>query len=214
MRPVALRHFQSGKWMVVSAPMEWASEYVFMFATGTMLGTAAVGALRASQNVAAMTSLLFLSLLNLVPSKAARHYQAGGMAEMYTYLRRVTAVGATATAALCLALAAFPEFWLGLLFGDEFLAYGELVRWWALVYTVNFFALPLRAGLRVLERTRPVFIARLSATVFAVSAAAGLIGWLGLRGATLGVLATKVILILVLWWLFVAFRKHDQHPEN
>ncbi|MGD2047615.1 MAG: MATE family efflux transporter [Gemmatimonadota bacterium] len=209
MASITSRNYRSAKWMVVSAPLEWASEYVFFFVTGSVLGTGDVGALRATQNVAAMTSLLFLSLLNVVPPGAARHYQEGGIGAMNAYLRRVTLMGATATVAVCLVLATFPEFWLGLLFGSEFVGYGELVRWWALVYTVNFFALPLRSGLRALERTRPVFISRLAGTVFAAAAAGILISRMGLRGAPIGVLGTKAILVSLLWWLFMRSGRRD-----
>jgi O-antigen/teichoic acid export membrane protein len=206
MVPVARRHYQSAKWMVVSSPLEWASEYIFIFATGSVLNTAMVGALRASQNIAALTSLLFLSLLNVVPAKAAHHLHRGGRAAMDGYLRRTTAAGTGATAAVCLVMAAFPEFWLGLFFGEEFLGYGELVRWWALVYTVNFFVLPLRSGLRALEITLPVFGARLASALFAAGAAVALISGLGLRGAPIGVLGTKVILVGLMWWPFARSR--------
>ncbi len=202
MRPIAARHFNTAKWMVISEPIEWASEYVFMFATGTLLGPAAVGALRASQNVAAMTSILFLGLLNVVPSRSAWHFHQGGVAALNKYLRRVTKFGAPATGAICLVFAAFPAFWLNFFFGEEFVAYGELVRWWALVYTVNFLVLPLRSGLRALERTRPVFTARLGGGIFAVLAASFLISEIGLPGAAIGVLGTKIITVCLMWWLF------------
>jgi len=207
--PVLVRHYESGKWMVISAPFDWASEYVFFFVTGSVLATADVGALRASQNIAAMTSILFLSLLNVVPQRAARHLHTGGRASMDAYLRRVTIMGAALTGGVCLVIAAVPEFWLGLLFGSEFVGYGEIVRWWALVYTVNFFVLPLRSGLRALEATQPVFTARIVASVFAVAVAWFLVSWLGLRGAPIGVLATKVVLVGTMTWLFTRARDRE-----
>jgi O-antigen/teichoic acid export membrane protein len=207
MGPVARRHFRSAKWMVVSEPIEWASEYVFIFATGTLLGPVAVGALRASQNIAGMTSILFLGLLNVVPSKASAHFHTGGLQAMNRYLRRITLAGTPVTAGICLVIAASPDFWLGLLFGSEFVGYGELVRWWALFYTINFFVLPLRSGLRALERTRPVFVARLGSAAFAVLTAGVLISSFELRGAVIGLLATKVITVGLLGWLFRATQR-------
>jgi O-antigen/teichoic acid export membrane protein len=128
---------------------------------------------------------------------------------MDAYLRRVTIMGAALTGGVCLVIAAVPEFWLGLLFGSEFVGYGEIVRWWALVYTVNFFVLPLRSGLRALEATQPVFTARIVASVFAVAVAGVLISWLGLRGAPIGVLATKVVLVGTMTWLFTRARDRE-----
>jgi O-antigen/teichoic acid export membrane protein len=207
MRAVAVRHYHASKWMVMSYPIEWASEYIFMFAAGTFLGTAAVGALRASQNVAAMTNILFLSLTNVVPASAARHLHEGGMAAMSRYLRGVTLTAGSATAAICLMFAVAPAFWLRLLFGEEFAQYGELVRWWALYYTVSFFALPLRSAFRAMERTRPVFTSRLMGACFALISFGILVPWLGLRGAVLGALVTKTIAVLWMWRLYRGFAK-------
>ena len=202
MRTVAVRHYRASKWMVMSNPIEWASENIFMFATGAFLGTTAVGALRASQNVAAMTNLLFLSLMNVVPVRAARHLHEGGPAAMSRYLRRVTLTGGLATVAMCLIFAVAPEFWLRLLFGEEFAHYGELVRWWALYYAISFFSLPLRSGLRAKEETRPIFTSRLLGGCFALAFAGSLIPWLGISGAVIGALATKTIATLRLWQLY------------
>jgi O-antigen/teichoic acid export membrane protein len=209
MVPVAVRHYESAKWMVVSSPLEWAGEYVFIFATGSVINTAAVGALRASQNIAALTSLLFLSLLNVVPARAAHHLHRSGRAAMDRYLLRTTVFGAGVTGAVCLVIALFPEFFLGLLFGDEFRGYGEIVRWWALVYTVNFFVLPLRSGLRALEITLPVFVARVAHAAFAAAFAVPLISLMGLSGAPIGVLGAKVILVALMWWPFAQSRRAE-----
>ena len=199
---VTARHYHASKWMVMSQPIEWASEYVFMFAAGTFLGTAAVGALRASQNVAAVTSILFLGLLNVVPARAARHLHEGGMAGMSAYLRRVTLTAGSATVAICLVLALTPAFWLGLLFGGEFTGYGELLRWWCLYYVINFFALPLRSGFRAMEKTRPVFTSWLVGAGFAMISVGFVIPWFGLRGAVIGAVLTKAIATAWLWYLY------------
>jgi O-antigen/teichoic acid export membrane protein len=156
-----------------------------------------------------MTNILFLSLTNVVPAGAARHLHEGGMAEMSRYLRRVTLAAGSATAVLCLMFAVAPAFWLRLLFGEAFAEYGELVRWWALYYTVSFFALPLRSGLRAMEKTRPVFTSRLLGASFALISFGILVPWLGLRGAVIGALATKTITVLWLWRLYRRFEQES-----
>ncbi len=209
MRAIAARHYHASKWMVVSEPIEWASEYIFMFATGTLLGTTAVGALRATQNIAAMTNILFLSLMNVVPASAARHLHKAGMAAMNRYLRDVAVIGGLATIAVCIVLAAAPTFWLHLLFGDEFRPYGDLVRWWALYYAVNFFAMPLRSGLRAMEKTRPVMSARLMGACVAVATVGLFVPWLGVRGAVIGALTAKTVTSVRLWQLYVRYQREQ-----
>ncbi|MGD2137009.1 MAG: MATE family efflux transporter [Gammaproteobacteria bacterium] len=200
-RSVAVRHYQSSKWVTASAPLEWISENAFIFAAGSIVGSAGVGAVRATQNIVGVAHILFNGLLNVVQVRAAKHYSLGGVAALAGYLRQVAWTSGSATAAVCLVFAIAPGFWLRLFYGEEFVIYGELVRWWALVYTVNIFILPLRAGLRALETTRPIFTSRVGAALFALVSAAGIIGWVGLEGAVIGILIAKTILVLSLWWL-------------
>jgi len=214
-RAVAVRHYQSSKWVTASAPLEWVSENAFIFAAGSVVGPAGVGAVRAAQNIVGIAHILFNGLVNVVQVRAAKYYSQGGVAALSGYLRQVAWSSGLATAAVCLAFAIAPAFWLQLFYGEEFVAYGELVRWWALVYSVNIFILPLRAGLRALEATRPIFTSRVWAALFALVFAGSIINWLDLRGVVIGILLAKTILVLSLWWLgHVCFSAHPRSARS
>jgi O-antigen/teichoic acid export membrane protein len=199
-RATARRHYQSSKWVTASAPLEWVSENAYIFAAGSIVGSAGVGAARAAQNIVGVAHILFNGLLNVVQVRAAKYYNQGGLAALSCYLRQVAWSSGSATAAICLVFAIAPTFWLRLFYGEEFAVYGELVRWWALVYFVNIFILPLRAGLRAVETTRPIFMSRVWAALFALASAGMIIGWLDLKGAIIGILLSRMILVLSLWW--------------
>ena len=198
-RDIAARHYRSSKWPTLSAPLERVSEYAFYFGAGSLVGSAGVGALRAAQNMMGIAQILFLGLINVVQIKAAKHYGRDGLAALSKYLQQVAWMAGVATAVICLIFAITPAFWLRLFFGEEFVEFGELVRWWALAYTVNVFVLPLRSGLRALETTLPIFTSAMFAAIFAVVSASLVIDWLGLEGAAIGILLSKMIIVLVMW---------------
>jgi O-antigen/teichoic acid export membrane protein len=199
-RIVAMRHYRSSKWGTASAPLESLSEFAFFFAAGSIVGSAAVGAVRATQNIVGIAHIMFHGLLNVVRVSAAKRYTQGGLPELSSYLQQVAWKSGVATAVICLIFAVAPTFWLRLFFGEEFIQYGALVRWWALVYSVHVFVLPLRAGLWTLETTRPIFLSRIWAVLFALAAASAVISWFGLEGVVVGILISKLIIVLSLWW--------------
>lgn len=217
-RVVAVRHFQSSKWVAGSAPLEWLSEYIFYFAAGSFVGSAAVGAVRATQNIVGVAHILFNGLINVVQVRAAKYYGQAGLAALSKYLQQVTWLAGSTTAIICLIFAITPTFWLRLFYGDEYVEYGELVRWWALVYSVNIFILPLRTGLRVFETTRPIFTSRVWAALFAVASVMVVFDWFGHEGAVIGILFSKLIIVMSLWWgyrhYFSKFARTNVAAEN
>jgi len=194
---VCRRHWHFSKWMGASALLQWASANFFFIVAGAMLGAAAVGALRAAQALLGISFVFIQGLENVVPLRAAEHLTRGGKRALVAYLRRVAWLGGGATALVGLVAAIAPEFWLGLFFGESYVAYGHLLYWYAVIYVVIFASLPLRAGLRALERTRPIFLATVLAAVFSVTLAVPLIDTLGVMGAVVGLLIANLLLVAV-----------------
>jgi O-antigen/teichoic acid export membrane protein len=90
--------------------------------------------------------------------------------------------------------AAAPDFWLGLAYGDEYVGYGYLVRWYAVLYVVVFFAVPLRAGLRALEETLPILVSNLFAGLVALATFYPLLTNFGIAGAVAGMVVVQVVM--------------------
>lgn len=202
LKATAIRHWHFSKWLAGSSLMQWTSGNFFLISAGTVLGPTAVGALRAAQNLMGITHILFQGLENIVPIQASRYYHENGLVRLKSYLRQVVVNGGLATATIALTFSVAPEFWLALVFGDPFAVYGGLVRWYAILYLLMFFGLPLRAGLRAIEHVRPIFWGYLATSLFAVAAAYPLIELLGLSGAMIGMLLTQIVMLVVLWMGF------------
>lgn len=107
-------------------------------------------------------------------------------------------IGAVATGVVAVLAGVFSEFWLGVFYGDEFVVYGAVLRWYAVVYMLVFLGTPLRAWLRALEHTRPIFWATAGMLLFSLSSAYVLNVWCGLNGTMLGIFVSFVILQSIL----------------
>jgi O-antigen/teichoic acid export membrane protein len=197
---VMARHWNFARWLTASALLQWTTGNLFIVVAGGLLGATSVGALKAAQNVLGVTHILFQGLDNIVPARAAQIYAQSGVAELLAYLRRVTWAGVVPTTSIALLAAAVPAFWLRLFYGEAYLAYGYVLRWYALIYVVIFFGLPLRAGLRALEHTRPIFASYACATVFSLAACYPMVEWLGLYGVLGGILLTQLAMIAIMHW--------------
>ena len=207
LRTIASRHWRFSKWLTASALLYWTSGNLFIIAAAALLGTAAVGALKAAQNIMGITHILIQGLENIVPVRAASHLRHGGVKAMSAYLRRVTIIGGIATFAVAIVVAAVPELWLGMIYGTVYQGYGYLLQWYAAIYLLIYLSLPLRTALRALESTRPIFIAYLLMTMFSVIAAYPLVSSLSLKGVMLGLFGVNGILVATL--ALAVTRKRD-----
>ena len=200
---VAARHWHSARWLVPSTLLQWTSGNLFLIATAPMLGTAAVGAIRAVQNLFGLTHILLQGLDNFLPPRTAAVLQADGKAGVARYLGRWSGLCVVLAAAFGLVAAVWAEAWLTLFYGAEFASYGALMGWYAVIYLATFVIFPLRIGLRAVEHTRPVFLSYAGATAFTLVALYPLIDTFALQGAMAGILGTQLVIAGVLW---VAFR--------
>ncbi len=194
LRATAARHWRFSRWLAGSAVMQWVTANLFLLAAGALLGTAAVGALRAAQTLMGPCNILFQGLENVVPARAAWHFQHGGAAALVGYMKKIGLVFGLVTAGIAVVAAAAPDFWLGLAYGGEYVGYGYLVRWYAVIYLLAFLGVPFRAGLRAIEDTRSIFLSTALASVVGVAAAYPLLTELDVIGAVAGMLLVQILI--------------------
>lgn len=199
-RATAGRHWNMSKWLVPSALMQWTSGNFFTLAAGTLLGPVAVGAMRAAQNLMGVTHVFFQALDNWAPVRASHIQARQGVTGLRTFTRKLLLVtgGGTAIAALTLAVPA--GFWLELLYGGEYASHGWLVANYGAAYVLMALSAPYRYAFMALENTRPMFFGYFAATIFSISGVYPLIGFFGMTGAMIGVVATQLFLLSSLWW--------------
>jgi O-antigen/teichoic acid export membrane protein len=203
LRTTTSRHWHFSKWLTASALMQWTTKNLFTLLAGGLLGSSAVGALRAAQNFMGVVHIFFLGLENIVPVRAAQYFHEEGKKALCDFLKRFALFGGGATAVIAGIAAAAPELWLRLVFGQEYQGYGYVLQWFAASYMLGFFNLPLLAGLRAMEHVKVIFWSNVTTSVFALTVAYPLIQLLGLKGALAGGFLTNLIGLVVIW---VGFR--------
>ena len=144
--------------------------------------------------------ILFVGLENVVPAKAASILKNQGQGAMVAYLRKMGLFGGLLTVAVALIAAVAPEFWLNLLFGEEYQGYGYILQWYAAIYLVMFVSLILRMALRTIETTHPLFWVNLIGVLLSVLLAYPLINNFGLTGVVIGSLGIHLITLGALWF--------------
>ncbi len=198
------RHWTFGKWLVGSAVMRWTSQHLFVIIAGALLGTTAVGALRAAQNLMGVTNILFLGLENVVPLKAARKFHRGGRARLVAYLWRVTLFGGLAVGSIAAVMLIAPVTLLTVVYGAQFGDYGFILQWYAVIFLVMFISLPVRMGLRAVERTSSLLWANVGTTLFTLIAAYPLIAAYDVLGVLLGLVVLHSIGFVI---VLIGFKK-------
>lgn len=195
---VMLRNWGVSKWLSASAVLQWFSGNLFIVTAGAVLGSSVVGGIKAAQNIIGVAHIIFQGLENIVPVKASLALTNQGVGGLLQYLKKVTVIGSLVMVFVCFFMIVFSNDLMIIVYGDVFKEYGVALQWYSVIYVFVFFCLPLRAGLRALETTRPIFIAYIIMTIFSLSFATALVERLGLNGALLGVLVTQVIMVISL----------------
>jgi len=201
-RQVTVRHWHFAKWLLNSALLERLKDSLINLIIATVLSVAAVGALKACQNIIGVTHVLLLALQNIVPVKAGQYYREGGNRLLSAYLGKVALFGGGLMIGIALILGGLPTLWVELFYGDEFITYSYLLSWLAIIYVVSFFNLPLRTGLRVMEFTRPIFTSLFWTSLLEILSIYLLAVYFGLHGVMLGGLLAAIMQFALLLLIY------------
>jgi O-antigen/teichoic acid export membrane protein len=157
-----------------------------------VIGAVAVGAVRATQNLVGMSHIVMLGLENVVPAGAARRLSQSGKHVFLRYLIGMLIFSASIVGAIVVVASVGAEFWLELIYGEEYVGYSQLVLWWSAIYFIGFTAQQMSVGLRTIERTKMIFWANLLAATISVASIYPLITYFGLMGIMMGLLLIAV----------------------
>jgi len=191
------RHWNFTKWFASAILSELLYSSIFILAAGNVLGASAVGALKAAQNIVAVTHVLYKTLETIVPIKAAQHYKNGRTVALNTYLKKISFLSVFPLLGLLALAFIFPSFWLHLLYGSEYHEMGYVLQWYAAIYMMMFFWLPFRWGLQTLEHTKHILIVNVVAAVFAMASANAAATYFGLTGTLVGIFTMHIILFIM-----------------
>ena len=178
------RHWRFSRWMLPATLVSLGTGQAILTITGAVLGSAAVGALRAAQNLIGLLHILFQGMENFVPVAASSALAAIGYVGLRRYLMKATVAGALVSGIVIIAMNIDPSLSLRVVYGKAFeAAAADLLPWWSIVYIAIFLNIILISGLRATEATQVVLRATTWTTCVTLVLAYPLVSLYGTTGA-------------------------------
>ncbi len=194
-RIVVARHWPIASWLLLMLLVAIGQEQALWMIAGVEFGDAAIGGLRAGQYLLGTTHFLIYALENFMPRTAAQEMRKDDVAGLLRYLGIQTLFVGTASLALILPLAVFAGPVLGLVFGPDFVAYADHTRIFAAVYAVTIVRMVWLYYLRVVERTRDIFVSYVISSLTAIALVYPLIEHFGVSGIPITMLIAQTVLL-------------------
>jgi O-antigen/teichoic acid export membrane protein len=201
---VTLRHWHFAKWLIGVCIAGWMSGelcYVFIAA---VLGSSAVGILKAAQTVMGVTNVFFQGMQNFMPVRASIVYREGGVIELVKFLRKCSFVIVLATLAIAAIVCIYPNYVMKLLYGPQYRDYGWVLVGYAMIYIMIASGVVPSLGLLTLEKTYPTLLAFIISGIILIGIIYPLVAYFGLAGGLIGLAVYPAVQLLV---QFCALRK-------
>jgi len=218
-KKLLIRHFHFSKWLLGTSVLQWLSGNYFIIVGASILGTAAIGAIRMVQNIMGLCHVMFLAMENIVPIEAARQYHLDGEIALRKYLISITWKLGLGFSFILAGVAFFAPQILNLLYGPESIQHAYIVLAYVVLYVFVFLGHPLRFFMRTVEKTQSIFVAYILGTLFSLLSANFLLDEYGMNGLLFGLIFTQVLAIATYLVFVKGYSKQDNvskknHPSN
>ena len=191
------KHYHFSKWLLGTALLQWATGNSFLIAAAGILGIAAAGALRMGQHLVGLCHVLFLGMENIAPVRASQQLLKNGIQGLWSYLLNLSIFTGILTLGFLTIVSLTAPLLVSWLYGVEYVQYTYIIWGYCALYTIAFWAYPLRFALRTLENTRPIFLAYVFSGGFAIAAALPFTRAWGINGILAGLIISQLITILI-----------------
>lgn len=189
-------HWIFSRWLVAKSGLQWLSGNLFLIAAGSILGAAALGAVRMAQNVIGILNILFLTFENTVPVRASDVLKTGTKSDLFSYfkdLNRKTGLGVLGLLAF---IAIFSKPILHIFYGEVSIETVYVLRGFCVLYLIVFLSTLKRLHIRTLAANQQIFMAYLLSAAFSLIAAYPMIKNWGLLGVVLGFIITQFMSLI------------------
>ena len=206
------RHWNFVKWMIPGVAMEAVQNAVPQFLGNALLGEAALGLIRAAQQISNILNLPVYALQQILPSMAASRLRSAGYRSMAHFLRNIGyAMGVASLALGATVILASKE--IAQLMGiTDASRFGTLLGLFMLLNFVFALRFPSTIFVNTVEDPRANFLSSaLGATIAVV------LGWLLIgRLGEVVVPVIYIILVIATWAFLVTWKrvKHEKYDEE
>lgn len=186
-------HAKQGKWLLLTAILQWWSNNLFVIVSGLYLGAAALGAFRFVQSLFGVLNLILQTLENYALPFASRLFQTS-VDSSKDYLKNMTIKGSVAIGILLTTIFLLSDTIIILAAGDSYSEYSFLIKGMSILYFVIFLAYPTRIAIRMMSLDHLFFGGYLISFTFSIISFQYLLMQFELWGALLGLITNQIIL--------------------
>lgn len=198
-------HIDQGKWLFLTAVVQWWSGNFFAVTAGIILGPLALAALRLVQSLFGILNVVLQTYENYALPFAFSLYQRSAD-ESKKYLRDFSFKGGIIMILVLASLFFFSTEIMHVAGGQPYEPYAYLLKGMALLYLIIFIGYPIRMAIRIKEMNHLIFIGYVLSFVFSALFAKFLLREYQLLGALIGLIANQ--LILLLFWQYNLVKHH------
>lgn len=203
-KPYLRNHLNQGKWLLMTAVLQWWANNFFVIASGVFLGTMALGAFRLVQSLFGVLNVLLQTFENYALPFASRLFQSS-VENSKIYLWNMSLNGAVVFGSVLSILFMFPVFFIDLAAGESYVEYAFLVKGMAVLYFVIFIGYPTRIAIRMMELNHLFFFGYVISFLFSLLSFNFLLKEWHLWGAIIGLITNQ--LILISFWQYALLKK-------
>lgn len=197
--------FKNGKWLLLTAVLQWWAGNLFVVASGLFLGMKALGALRLAQTLFGVLNVLLQVFENHVLPVASRLHKES-VTQFKEYLWSTTRKSILIMLPVSLILVVFASKIVEISGGAEYVEYAFALQGMAVLYLLIFAGYTSRLAIRVLLFNKDFFIGYLFSFLFSIMASRFFIQQWGLAGVISGLIINQ--LLLQAYWQFILIRKN------
>jgi O-antigen/teichoic acid export membrane protein len=204
LQPVWRSNWRFGKWLLADNLGQWLAIHIYPVFVAALVSAAAAGAFRTAQNVVQPMYIMVTAFQSLMLPRVSRAYAEGGRDAMFRLLAPATAVVFVMLFAYAGLVGIYGKQILGMVYGHAYDDYAALIWYCGLGYLFVHLTQACALALMVQGQTRSIFISRMVAVPFTLTAGMWITRHFGLYGAAFAscVLASGAILAVQYAFLF------------
>lgn len=201
------------KYLIGTSLLQWLSGNLFLAVGASLLGTAALGAIRIAQNIVGVLNVLFLAMENIVPVRAAEVMKSEGPKSMINYIGKISKQSVIPVLLILGMLIGFRSQIITLFYGSQFQSIDSILIGFGGLYVLVFLGTLLRFAIRTLENNKVIFLSYVLTTLFSLLMAQPLVVNYHLNGILIGLFSVQIINIIIylfslkteLKWLYKSY---------
>lgn len=196
-----IRHFEIGKWLVLSGMLKWSSINLFFVASSILLGPIQIGILKLSQNIVSVYNLFLLGLENVIPVESGKVFHEKGFVGLVFFIKRILLFGSVLTAVFGSVLIVFSDQILLVIYGPEYVEYAFILFWFSGFLVFMFILSILNIFHITINKPKVMFKGYLLTSVFSLIIFYPLIQYYQILGVLLGIGMTYIVLVFNIVWI-------------